>query len=355
MSHILDVDPPKADNLPLYQEKTRHLSISGVQLKYSLRLEGNRLALVEKGGQYILKPIPPITLIKEADQAPENEHLTMQIAAQVFGIRTAANALIFFKDGTPGYLTRRFDVKADGSKFLQEDMAQLSGRSRQTAGEHFKYDGSYEEISTLIRLYVAAYPPALENYFRLVLFNYLFANGDAHLKNFSLIQSAMSDYILTPAYDLMSTALHTPLESDTALDLYKDDTDGEYYRRYGYFGQAEFRTLADRIGIPPRRANLIITQLLGKGEAVRNMIGGSYLSDSTKASYTENYAQRVKRLGMTGEMIGAIMNPRYPGVYAVTEAPAKLLFNDGKFIVGYFQSTPQSTQLEAGNRYTFVK
>src|SRR5215510_12392245 len=107
VSPILRFDSPKAGNLPDYQEKTRRLSISGVQLKYSLILEGNQLKLAESGGQYILKPIPPSTLIAEAAQAPENEHMTMQIASQIFNIHTASNALIYFKDGAPAYLTRR--------------------------------------------------------------------------------------------------------------------------------------------------------------------------------------------------------------------------------------------------------
>ena len=136
--------------------KTKRLSISGVQLKYSLRLEGKELKLVDKGGQYILKPIPPEVLIVEAGQAPENEHLTMQIASQIFNIKTAANALIFFKDGTPAYITRRFDVRSDGTKYLQEDMAQLSGSSRHTGGENFKYDGTYLQIGELIKKHVSA-------------------------------------------------------------------------------------------------------------------------------------------------------------------------------------------------------
>src|SRR5687767_8166377 len=116
VSHVLPFDSPKAENLLEYQEKTKRLSISGVQLKYSLRLVEKQLQLVETGGQYILKPIPPTNQIANTDQAPENEHLTMQIASQVFRIRTAANALIYFKDGTPAYITRRFDVKPDGTK-----------------------------------------------------------------------------------------------------------------------------------------------------------------------------------------------------------------------------------------------
>jgi serine/threonine-protein kinase HipA len=56
---------------------------------------------------------------------PANEHLTMQIAAQVFGIETAENALVFFKDGTPAYITTRFDTLPNGSKLAQKDFLPL--------------------------------------------------------------------------------------------------------------------------------------------------------------------------------------------------------------------------------------
>lgn len=301
VSHVLAFDAPKADNIPLYQEKTKRLSISGVQLKYSLHLEGRELRLTEKEGQYILKPIPPNAFIAYPDQAPENEHLTMQIAAQLFGIRTAANALIYFKDGTPAYLTRRFDLRSDGSKFLQEDMAQISGASRHTRGENFKYEGTYEDIGKLIKVHVAAYLPALEEYFRLLLFNYLFSNGDAHLKNFSLIQTSMGDYTLSPAYDLMCTVLHTPQESDTALDLYEGDMNGDFYSRYGFFGLSEFQYLAEKIGIKPSRVARIVRQLLNSSDEVIKMIQYSFLGEETKIKYHNAYNDKLRRMKMTME------------------------------------------------------
>ena len=48
----------------------------------------------------------------------------------------------------------------------------------------------------------------MSRYFMLVVFNYLFANGDAHLKNFSLQQTVGGDYLLVPAYDLLNTSIH---------------------------------------------------------------------------------------------------------------------------------------------------
>jgi serine/threonine-protein kinase HipA len=352
---VLPFDTPKAGNLEMFQEKTKRLSISGVQLKYSLKLEGKELELTEKDGRYILKPIPPSTQLVAREQAPENEHLTMQIAAQLFSISTAANCLIYFKDGSPAYLTRRFDVRSTGGKYQQEDMAQLSGRSRDTLGEHFKYDGTYEEIGRLIEKYVAAYPPALEQFFRLVIFNYLFSNGDAHLKNFSLIQTEMGDYTLSPAYDLMCTVLHTPLESDTALDLYKDSIDSPFYKVFGYYGQADFRTLADKIGILPLRRDRILTQMLSATELVLQMVQQSSLSEEAKRKYIDAYMDKVIRMGMTKDMIARAMNPQYPGVYSVTNKPTKLTFLDRKVLAGFFDQTDQSNALGKENKYTFIE
>lgn len=295
--HVLSIETPKAANLAAYQEKTKRLSISGVQLKYSLRLQDKELVLTEKGGQYILKPIPPSRQIVLPEEAPENEHLTMQIAEQVYGIATAPNALCRFADGAPAYITRRFDVRADGSKYQQEDFAQISGRTRKTHGEEFKYSGTYEEIGILIRKYVAAYPPILERFFRLVLFNYLFSNGDAHLKNFSLIRTDYGDYTLTPAYDLMCTVLHTPHESDTALDLYEDDIHHEFYGRYGYYGRPHFEELAHRIGILTQRAHSIIEGFLNQTAAVEGMVAASCLGTEAKDKYLQYYRDKVRRMG----------------------------------------------------------
>jgi serine/threonine-protein kinase HipA len=292
---VFSFEAPKAGNLQDYQEKTKRLSISGVQLKYSLRLEHKELVLTESKGQYILKPVPPSGQIILAEEAPENEHLTMQIAEQVFAIPTAPNALCRFAEGAPAYITRRFDVRPDGNKYQQEDFAQISGRTKKSHGEEFKYYGTYEEISLLIKKYVAAFMPIQERFYRLLLFNYLFSNGDAHLRNFSLIRTDDGDYTLSPAYDLMCTVLHTPHESDTALDLYEGDMRDDFFGRYGYYGRPHFEELARRIGVLHQRANVIINSLLSGSEAVKKMIHESYLSAATKEKYLQYYLDKVRR------------------------------------------------------------
>lgn len=347
VSPILPFETPKDENLKEYQNKTKKLSISGVQLKYSLRLENDELVLAENHGQFILKPIPPTIQIQKNNQAPENEHLTMQIAAQVFGINTAENALIYFKDGTPAYVTRRFDVKSDGSKYQQEDMAQLSGRTKQSHGDDFKYEGTYEEVGKLISQYTAAKLPALERFFETIVFNYIFSNGDAHLKNFSLIQTDMGDYTLSKAYDLISTAIHTPGEYATALTLYDGDIDHEFYNINGMYGQAAFRELAVKLGIPLVRIDRIITKIISSKEKVRNMIVASFLSEEAKTIYLENYIARIGLMGMTHAMllkaIGQI------GKEIPTNKDVELIMSRGRKTTGRFVSKL------GDNKYSFIE
>jgi serine/threonine-protein kinase HipA len=297
-SPVLPFETPKDENLISFQEHSKRLSISGVQLKYSLRLENKKLVLTEKGGEYILKPIPPAQQLFHVDQVPENEHLTMQIAKQIFNIPTAENVLIHFQDGTPAYLTKRFDVAADGTKYLQEDFAQLTSRTSKTHGETFKYQGSYEEIGVLIQKFVPASIIAAERFFHQVVFNYIFSNGDAHLKNFSLYRTQEGEYQLTPAYDLLTTVIHSPVESDTALDLYEGDLQSAFYSQYGFYGRPNFLELAKRLLIQPSRAERILDSYPAAFEKVKRMVTNSFLNEAIKEKYISNVTDKMGRLAI---------------------------------------------------------
>ncbi len=296
VSTVLEFEKPKAENISMYNEHSKRMSISGVQLKYSLKLVGNKLELCEKNGHYIIKPIPTADHIEMMEDAPENEHLTMQIASQIFKIKTANNALIYFKDGTPAYITKRFDVKGDETKYIQEDFAQITNRTNETHGESYKYEGSYLEIGELIKKYVPASMIAIESFFKVVLFNYVFSNGDAHLKNFSLIRNDLGEMELSPSYDLLSTIIHTPGERDTALDLYDKDYESAYFANYGHYGRTEFIEFANRLGIVEVRYMRIIKEFLEKEIDVNDFIQNSSLSNKALKSFTINFKSRIKRL-----------------------------------------------------------
>ncbi|MEQ9657633.1 HipA domain-containing protein, partial [Fulvivirga sp.] len=247
--------PYSVDN-QVYNTHTQHISISGVQIKYSLKLVEGQLQLTDEGGEYILKPIPTGTF-QQLDQAPANEHLTMQLARQVYGLNVPPNAIVYFTDNTPAYLVKRFDRKADGTKCLQEDFAQIAQMTSESHGENYKYDLSYQEMAELIKRYIPAYPIALEAFFRMILFNYLFSNGDAHVKNFSAIRSEMGDYQLTPAYDLLCTKLHSPSESDLALNLLAEGYPQKFLE-VGFHTYNDFMEFGVLIGILPRRMEKIL-------------------------------------------------------------------------------------------------
>ncbi|WP_313567260.1 HipA domain-containing protein, partial [Empedobacter sp.] len=199
-----------------FNQNQTHISISGFQEKYSLVLDGNELRLTNENesGQYILKPISDLP--KNSEFAPANEHLTMQIAKQIFKIETAENALVFFEDGSPAYLTKRFDYDESKNKLAVEDFASLLGKSPATNGEQYKYEGNYLELFEVLKKYVPAWKVEAPKLLTLIVFNYLFSNGDAHLKNFSLIETQQGDFKLSPAYDLLNTKIHIE-DADFAL------------------------------------------------------------------------------------------------------------------------------------------
>ena len=292
VSHILPYDQPQMNEevAELFLENRKRISISGVQEKLSLVLEKNLLRLTRAGeyGTYILKPIPRD--LKKVDQIPANEHLTMQIARQVYGINTAENAMIFFQNGSPAYITKRFDVKADGNKWGIEDFATLAGKTSDNAGPNFKYEFSYEEAGLLIQKYVSAWRVEIERFFSLVLFNFLYSNGDAHLKNFSLLESSNGDYLLSPAYDLINTKIHVD-DSDFALDkgLFADDYKSESYKKSRHPNKTDFEEFGRRIGVSESRIGKLMAPYLEKQPFMEELISRSFLTEANKRGYLMMY------------------------------------------------------------------
>jgi len=292
VSHILPYESPASNKATddLFIENRKRISISGVQEKFSVLLDKNKLRLIEEGekGSFILKPIPNVG--NNLHQMPANEHLTMQIARQVFNIETAENALIFFKNKKPAYITKRFDVKEDGSKLAKEDFASLAGRTPQTHGENYKYLGNYFEMFELMKVHLPAYKLEAAKLFSLLVFNYLFSNGDAHFKNFSIIETPLGDFRLSPAYDLLNTRIHIE-DSDFALDdnlLPKNISNGNIW--------VQFNLLADKAGLTNKQKNKNFENLLSKSQSVEKLVESSYLNDKIKRNYLQAYQTRLNKI-----------------------------------------------------------
>ena len=297
------VVPLRFDKSEFYRRRREladRLSISGVQDKISLRFgEEGALEPTDREGLYILKPAPRPEELDHPEDLPANEHLSMLLARELFGIPTALSALIEFSDGELAYITRRFDyVEENGRlcKLDQEDFASILERTSENHGGNYKYDASYEACARAIRNHVAAYLPALEDFYRRILFNYLIGNADAHLKNFSIYRpQGRRDWSLTPAYDLLFTRYHLPTELGyMGLELFEDETETESFKAMGYYTLEDFLLFAEKIGLPPRRLPKIFDHFLRKTPEVIEKVQQSFLSPRGKRAYAQNYLRRLK-------------------------------------------------------------
>ena len=265
------------------------IAVPGVQPKISLDLEiaknieknngkkmdtptnkPKRFTIVGLWGEYILKPPA-----KEYPHLPEVEDATMHLA-ELAGIATVPHSLIRLKSGNPAYITKRID-RTKKVKIHMEDMCQLTERLTED-----KYKGSYEQIGRAIVRY--SINPGLDiiNFFEQVVFSFLTGNADMHLKNFSLINEPGVGYVLSPAYDMVSTslivkgdkeelALHLNgkkakirrKDFDATFDLFKIDSKSRE-NIFNKFHQAmpQWRELLERSFLPgemkKRYAHLII-------------------------------------------------------------------------------------------------
>ncbi len=113
-------------------------------------------------------------------------------------------------DGTV-YLIRRFDREDGGLRRVHiEDFAQIVDRPP----GYGQFQGAYEEIAALI---ASITPKDTRRFVDQLMFCILSGNGDAHLKNWSLIYPDGRNARLSPAYDLVPTVLYG--DQDLALSL----------------------------------------------------------------------------------------------------------------------------------------
>lgn len=297
VSHIMDFS--YNDSPEFLISSINRISISGVQEKLSAIIKKGKIIITPEGesGRYIIKPIPDYKHLRFRNNIPANEHLTMQIASQVYKIKTAENAMVFFSDGQPAYITKRFDYATDGSKIRQDDFASIAGKTERNNGKDFKYTGNYEDIARLLRQNVSAWQVEMTKYFTLVLFNYLFSNGDAHLKNFSLQETTDGDYVLTPAYDLMNTSIHVN-DEDFALQggLIPKADYSDVYTQTNHPCKDDFITFGTRIGVLQSKLTSIINLFSTEQPKVYELIENSFLDEKVKRMYRQSYIERLHRL-----------------------------------------------------------
>ncbi len=297
VSHLLDFNIDEFRASGVVADAMHRISVSGVQEKFPAVLKDSQIRIAgdDDRSTYILKPAPWDRTLMERRQIPANENLTMQIASQVYGIKTAENGLCFTPKGEIVYITKRFDILSDGTKIPMEDFASVLGRNEQEDGRHFKYSGCYEDIADAIRQYVSAWRVDMERFFDLVVFNYIYANSDDHLKNFSLILQG-EDYRLAPAYDLLNTGIHLNGD-DLGLDggLSSNIERSDVYERTGHPCRLDFERFGTRIGLLEARVSRILDKYMLLPKASYDLVGRSFLSDKARRHYLRIVNERIAR------------------------------------------------------------
>ena len=135
----------------------------------------------------------------------------------------------------------------------------------------------------------------MEHFFNLLIFNYIYANGDAHLKNFSVMLTD-GDYHLTPAYDLLNTALHVR-DADFALDggLSPELPRSDIYARTGHPCRKDFENFGHEIGLVNVRVQRILDKYMAIPDATTQLVTNSQLNEKTQRLYLRVVNERVMR------------------------------------------------------------
>ena len=255
------------------QKMAGKMSISGVQPKLSMARRGSHLVPVESDGRYILKP-----QTQTFRNLPENENLCMNIAAQS-GIEVPPHGLFALADGSWAYVIRRFDRTRDGEKRRCEDFVQILGRE--------KYSGSHEQLGK--RLMELSEFPGLDAqlFFERVLFSFLVGNGDAHLKNYSMLETEDGTLRLSPAYDMVCSRLVIPREDDCALTV-----NGKNNKIRG----KDFLALAGNLRIPAKAQAGIMERLSSTLAIVENDVPDSRLPTDDQADMLAIIRDRWARI-----------------------------------------------------------
>lgn len=242
-------------------------SLAGVQLKFSPVREGRRLTVPVGGvgGDWILKlPSPAHPAL------PANE-LSMLLWARASGIEvppcelvdlgqvTGLPVLPEWKE-TEAFLIRRFDREGHGRRIHQEDFAQVLSIYPER-----KYRGPNYETLARIVLAVCG-EPELRAFIDRLVFVVFSGNGDAHLKNWSLLYPDGRRAVLSPAYDFVFTRAYLP--SDTlALNLGGS-------KSFEEVTLATFRRLGQKIGFDEQQVEDWARQAAGRTRTAWTAVRG---------------------------------------------------------------------------------
>ena len=244
-------------------EEGFRISGAGAQDKLIACMKDGQVLLPLNGtpSTHIIKPAMP-----DYPDSVENEWFAMRLAGACRLSVAACDIAVI--DGKRCYVCVRYDRDSiDGKvrRLHQEDFCQMLKVDPKRKYESVGGPGLKESFALLRALQLPA-SDTVEFLDRL-LFNFIVGNGDAHAKNFSVLYR---DGVprLSPAYDIMSTALYPEVGKRMAMKI-----DGEY--AFKWITRGKFMRMADKLGIHPhvvkgemdkmiRRVKLALPQLVAQ-------------------------------------------------------------------------------------------
>jgi|TARA_R110000824_G_scaffold118960_2_gene271554 serine/threonine-protein kinase HipA len=193
-------------------------TVSGVQRKLLVTKDSPRGPFHPAAAQ---GPAPYIAKFnsERIDTLVRNEALSLRWTAAVLGakeVNTFQTAHISDVNEIALVVTR-FDRNRKGEKLRQEDCAQILCKPK---GQNYagKYDAAYEDVADIIKTYSTRPEIDLARFFRRLIAFTLIGNCDAHLKNFSLLETP-TGLRLSPAYDVVNTVIYDGFDQTLALSI----------------------------------------------------------------------------------------------------------------------------------------
>lgn len=184
-----------------------------------------------------------------------NESLSLRWTAAILGADevTAFQTAQIETVNEHALIVKRFDRADDGAKLRLEDFAQIlcKPRGRDYQG---KYDASCEDVAAVIAEHSARPEIDRARFFRRLIVTALIGNCDAHLKNYSLLETPQG-LRLSPAYDVVNTALYEQFDRRFALSIGGDVVQLEAVTK------ALLTDFARGIGLPDRATEQAFTDI----------------------------------------------------------------------------------------------
>ena len=229
------------------------VGLPGVQDKASLAMLN--LPVAAAGDRFLLKLNPP-----EYRHVVENEAFFLE-AARRTGLEVATADLVHDRDGEAGLVVRRFDrvtsagggTSAGGDSAGTVSLAVEDGCQALGLHPEAKYRVPTEQLLARLSGLCEAPVPAARTFLAQVVFAYVSGNGDAHAKNFSVLQDRTGRWAPAPAYDVPSSQPY----GDNTMAL---SVGG---RRDGNISRDRWVALGVELGLPRRAAERTVDRVAG--------------------------------------------------------------------------------------------